>query len=101
YLMKAFRNPAEYPFFDRYWKLVSSTEQDKDANVDFFSYQHNDLGLLKYIASMTIAVTSFGNLFLVQNLPLDEHTDDVFTQLKQKAGAGVVRFAPWPEKPMP
>ena len=101
YLMKAFRNPAEYPLFDRYWKLVSSTEQDKDVNVDYFSYQHKEFGPLKYIASMTISVTSFGNLFLVQNLPLDDHTDDVFTQLKQKAGSGAVRFAPWPEKPMP
>jgi hypothetical protein len=49
---------------------------------------------------MTTIVTSFGNLFLVQNLPLDEHTDEVFTQLKIKAGMGVVRFAPWPEKSM-
>lgn len=101
YLMKNFRNPTAYPFFDRYWKLVSSTEQDKEMRVDYFSYHHKDLGPLKYIASMTTAVTSFGSLFLVQNLPLDEHTDDVFTQLKLKAGTGVVRFAPWPEKPMP
>jgi transcriptional regulator with XRE-family HTH domain len=101
YLMKAFRNPTEYPFFDRYWKLVSSTEQDKDVRVDYFSYRHNDFGPLKYIASMTIAVTSFGNLFLVQNLPLDDHTDEVFAGLKREAGAGVLRFAPWPEKPMP
>lgn len=101
YLMKSFRNPTEYPFFDRYWKLVSSTEQDKEMRVDYFSYRHNDLGPLKYIASMTTAVTSFGSLFLVQNLPLDEHTDDVFTQLKLKAGTGVVRFASWPEKTMP
>jgi transcriptional regulator with XRE-family HTH domain len=101
YLMKAFRNPVEYPFFDRYWKLVSSTEQDKDMKIDYFSYHHNDFGPLKYIASMTIEITSFGNLFLVQNLPLDEPTDEVFTQLKHTAGEGVVRFAPWPEKPMP
>ncbi len=101
YLMKAFRNPIEYPFFDRYWKMVSSTEQDKEMNVDHFSYYHNDFGPLKYIASLTTAVTSFGSLFLVQNLPLDEHTDEVFTQLKHKAGMSIVRFAPWPEKPMP
>ncbi|MGE5462907.1 MAG: helix-turn-helix domain-containing protein, partial [Syntrophothermus sp.] len=25
YLIKVFRNPSEFPFFDRYWKLVSST----------------------------------------------------------------------------
>jgi hypothetical protein len=101
YLMKSFRNPTEYPFFDRYWKLVSSIEQDKEMRVDHFSYRHSDFGPLKYIASMTIALTSFGNLFLVQNLPLDDHTDEVFGQLKLKAGTGVVCFAPWPEKTMP
>ncbi len=101
YLMKNFRNPIEYPFFDRYWKLVSSTEQDKEMRVDHFSYYHSVFGRLKYIASMTIAITSFGNLFLVQNLPLDEHTDEVFTELKRNAGMGIVRFAPWPEKSMP
>lgn len=101
YLMKSFRNPIEYPFFERYWKLVSSTEDDKEMRVDYFSYYHNDFGPLKYIASLTKAVTSFGSLFLVQNLPLDEHTDEVFNQLKLKAGPGAVRFAPWPEKRMP
>lgn len=101
YLMKSFRNPSEYPLFDRYWKMVSSTEQDKDVGLDHFCYQHDILGPLKYIASLTTAVTSFGSLFLVQNLPLDEQTYGVFDRLKFQAGAGAVRFAPWPEKPMP
>jgi hypothetical protein len=100
-LMKAFRNPAEYPYFDRYWKLVSSTEQDKETNVDRFSYCHERFGLLNYVASTTLAVTSFGNLYLVQNLPLDQHTEDVFAELKSKAGLGVAKFASWPEKKMP
>lgn len=101
YLIRTFRNPAEYPYFDRYWKLVSSTEQDKEVNVDHFSYFHKNFGSLNYIAATTLAVTSFGNLYLVQNLPLDQFTEDVFNQLKMKAGLGVARFAPWPEKPMP
>jgi transcriptional regulator with XRE-family HTH domain len=100
YLIKAFRNPAEYPLFDRYWKMVSSTEEDKDMNLDHFQYHHNEFGPLSYIASVTIAVTSPGNLYLVQNLPLDRHTDEVFNQLKEKAGQGVIRLASWPEKSM-
>lgn len=100
YLMKAFHNPAEYPLFDRFWKLVSSTEQDKELNTDYFSYQHNSFGSLRYIATTTVAVTSFGNLFLVQNLALDQHTEELFTQLKIQAGLGASRFAPWPEKPI-
>ncbi len=101
YLMKAFHNPVEYPFFNRFWKLVSSTEQDKEVNIDHFSYFHSIFGQVNYVAATTLAVTSFGNLFLIQNLPLDQHTEDVFTQLKLQAGLGVVPFAPWPEKPMP
>lgn len=101
YLMKAFRNPVEYPFFNHFWRLVSATEQDKEVNLDKFSYVHNKFGLLNYMTSTTIAITSFGNLLLIQNLPLDEHTEDVFNQLKLKAGLGVVRFASWPDKPMP
>jgi transcriptional regulator with XRE-family HTH domain len=101
YLMKIFRNQAEYPLFNRYWKMVSSIEQDKDMNLDHFHYDHSEFGPLSYIASVTIAVTSFGNLYLVQNLPLDCHTDEVFNQLKVKVGQGVLRLASWPEKPMP
>ena len=101
YLMKTFRNVAEYPFFDRFWKLVSSTEEDKETNVDYFSYRHNEFGDLKYIASSVITITSYGELFLVHYLPCDDHTYQIFNQLKMQAGAGAVRFAPWPEKPMP
>ena len=99
YLMKAFRNPVEYPFFERFWRLVSSIEQDKEMDLDYFSYRHNEFGDLKYISSATVSVTSFGELFLFQQLPLDEHTDRVFAQLKE-AGVGAIRFAPWPEKRM-
>jgi transcriptional regulator with XRE-family HTH domain len=101
YLMKAFRNPTEFPLFERYWKLVSSVEQDKELKLDYFSYEHINFGRLKYIASINTTITAFGNLLLVQNLPLDDHTDEVFTQLKQMAGSGVARLAPWPDKPMP
>jgi hypothetical protein len=100
YLMKAFRNPSEYPFFDRFWKMVSSADQDKEVNVDQFSYQHSEFGHLKYLASTTVGITSFGNLFLTQNIPLDEHTQEVFATLMSKAGFGVTQFAPWPEKQM-
>lgn len=100
YLMKSFRNPNEYPFFDRFWKLVSSTEQDKEANMDHFVYRHAEFGEIKYISSTTFTVTAFGELFLNQYLPLDGRTFEVFEKLAQAGGEGVVRFAPWPNKPM-
>ena len=101
YLMTVFRNRNEYPLFERYWKLVSSVEQDKEASIDYFSYHHNEFGLIKYISSTITSITSFGELFLTQYLPLDENTSQVFEGLAQRAGQGVTRFAPWPEKVFP
>ncbi|MCI0549746.1 MAG: helix-turn-helix domain-containing protein [Anaerolineae bacterium] len=101
YLMKVFRNPIEYPLFDRYWKMVSSVEQDKEANADYFSLHHDEFGDIKYTSSSTVSITSFGELFLVQYLPLDARTSQIFEDLTQQAGPGVVQFAPWPVKTFP
>src|ERR1044071_7357509 len=85
YLMKVFRNPIEYPLFDRYWKMVSSVEQDREANIDHFSYHHDEFGEIKYMSSSTVSITSFGELFLIQYLPLNGITSQVFEQLAQQA----------------
>ena len=101
YLMKTFRNPKEYPLFDRYWKMVSSVEQDKEANADYFSFHHDEFGDINYTSSSTISITSFGELFLVQYLPLDAHTSQIFEELTQQTGPGVTQFASWPIKSFP
>jgi Predicted transcriptional regulators len=101
YLMKIFRNRNEYPLFERYWKLVSSVEQDKEANTDYFSYLHDEFGQIKYMSASTVSITSFGELFLTHYLPLDESTSQVFEQLAHQAGQGVTTFAPWPVKIFP
>ena len=101
YLIKIFRNPIEYPLFDRYWKMVSSVEQDKEVSTDYFTYRHAEFGEIKYTSSSTISITSFGELFLVQYLPLDARTSRIFAELMQQAGPGVVELAPWPEKTFP
>ena len=101
YLMKVFRNRNEYPLFERYWKLVSSVEQDREANIDHFSYHHDEFGDIKYMSSSTVSITSFGELFLLQYMPLNGITSQVFEQLAQQAGQGVEKFAPWPVKTFP
>lgn len=101
YLMKHFRNPAEYPLFDRYWKMVSTFEEDKDSNLDYFYYHHREYGHLNYMASSITSSTSVGELYLIHNTPCDEHTKHIFDQLYATAGAGYKRLAPWPDKPIP
>ena len=101
YLMKIFKNRNEYPLFDRYWRMVSSAEQDRETPIDYFSYHHDMFGEIKYIASVAPSITSFGELFLVKYLPLDKSTSQVFEQLAQQAGQGAMKFAPWPIKTFP
>lgn len=101
YLMKIFRNPIEYPLFNRYWKMVSSVEQDKEVSADYFNFRHAEFGEIKYTSSSTVSITSFGELYLVQYLPLDARTSRLFEDLAQQAGASVMQFAPWPVKAFP
>ena len=98
YLMKLFRNRNEYPLFERYWKMVSSVEQDKEVSTDYFSFRHDEFGPIKYMSSATISMTSFGELFLIQYLPLDEGTSQIFAELAQQTEPGAEKFAPWPMK---
>jgi transcriptional regulator with XRE-family HTH domain len=101
YLMKSFRNPVEYPLFNRYWKLVSSFEQDRESNVDVFRYTHDEYGPLRYATSTTVSITPHGELFLNQYLPLDDHTRRLFEDILKKSGMGVLApLASWPEKKM-
>ena len=91
----------EYPLFDRYWKMVSSVERDKEANADYFAYGHPEFGAVCYTSSTTVSITSFGELFLVQYLPLDEQTSLLFEQLAKSTKQEAVNFAPWPVKTFP
>lgn len=101
YLMKAFRNPTDFPLFDRYWRQVSSFEQDREANVDVFAYTHTDFGRLYYATATTVSITPHGELFLNQYLPLDDPTRTLFETLANEAGYGVIApLAPWPVKKM-
>lgn len=101
YLMRIFRNQNEYPLFDRYWKMVSSIEQDREVNTDYYAYHHSEFGEIKYISSSVISITSFGELILVQYLPLDRNTSQVFEQLAQNTVPGATTYAPWPAKTFP
>ena len=101
YLMKAFQDPVEYPLFERYWRMVSSVEQDREGTYETFSYDHGDFGHLSYSVSTTVCVTTHGDLLLNQYNPTDSVTKALFDQLVAQNGTGVIPVAPWPEKQMP
>jgi transcriptional regulator with XRE-family HTH domain len=99
YLLKTFRDPIEYPLFDRFWKRVSSLETDNNMDSDRFHYRHENYGEISYLTMRITTHTSFGEVFLLAYLPLDEHTEKIFSHIYQGAGKEIVRLAPWPEKP--
>jgi hypothetical protein len=92
--MKAFRNPVEYPFFDRYWKLVSSTEEDK-GECGLFSYHHNGFGD-NVPASSTVSITSW-RIVPHSLSPCDDHTPGLQSNKEADWRRGY-RFAPWLRK---
>lgn len=100
YLMKIFRNPVEYPLFDRFWKRVSSLEEDRIINSDLFAYRHEMFGEIKYLTAGITTTTSFGELFLPTYQALDDHTSRIFSSLMKEGGGEVIRLSPWPIKPM-
>ena len=99
--MKTFRDPAEYPLFDRYWRAATSIEQDRDGNYDHFSYDHSVFGHLSYAVITATSVTAHGELLLNQYVPTDDTTKSLFDRVLAESGAGVIPLAPWPLKPMP
>lgn len=101
YMLSVYRNSDDYPFFERFWKMVSSVEEDKEANWDFLEYEHKKFGHLKYMAESVIFITVYGELYVILYQPLTEKTQEVFSSLAAEAGAEVVRLAPWPEKKFP
>lgn len=101
YLMQVFHDPVQYPFFERYWKMAASLEEDKEANWDYFEYKDVEYGHLKYMAEAVIFVTVYGELHLTQYLPLDETTASVFENLAITHGTEMLRFASWPVKKFP
>ena len=100
YLMKEFRNPKKYPWFERAWKRVSLLDDDKAGTVDPFAYTHALYGPLAYYSTSSVTFTPYGELFLVQYLPVNAQTAAVFEQLASTVGTRAVDFAPWPEKKM-
>jgi transcriptional regulator with XRE-family HTH domain len=101
YLLNIFRDPIEYPLFDRFWKRVSSLETDQNVDSDRFHYRHEVYGEIQYMTARITTITAFCEVFLLTYVPLDSHTSEIFAQIYKETGNGIVRLAPWPEKLKP
>ncbi len=100
YLMKEFRNPKKYPWFERAWQKAALVDDDKTMTIAPFSFYHAVHGQLTYYSTASVTFTPYGELFLTHYLPADASTAAAFEHLANSVDMGVVHFAPWPEKKM-
>lgn len=101
YLLQAFRNPDEYPFFNRFWSMVASTQEDKETDWDYLEYKDKEHGHMKYMVDTTHSITAYGELHFIKYFAMNENTERVFDQLAVSHGTEMLRFASWPEKEYP
>jgi transcriptional regulator with XRE-family HTH domain len=97
-LMKEFHNQANYPLFERYWRRVSTLDEDKEQGGDMIQSQHPKYGSLSLMISSSVTITPHGELFLSYFLPLDAHTAASLVSIIAETGQDVVQLLSWPEK---
>jgi transcriptional regulator with XRE-family HTH domain len=97
-LMQEFRDPRRYPLFERYWRRVSSLDEDKETAGDPIQSQHPKYGTLSLMISSQVTITPYGELFLSYFLPMDAHTAVSLVSLIAETGQDVIQLLDWPEK---
>ncbi len=85
--------------FNTCWGMSFFVNDYLDAYYTPYEYQHDTLGDLRYYGVDVPETTRFGDLYLVNYVPIDERTNRVFARLIEEHGTAMRRFAPWPEKP--
>jgi transcriptional regulator with XRE-family HTH domain len=97
-LMQEFRDPQRYPLFERYWRRVSTLDEDKETAGDRLLSRHPKYGTLSLMISSRVTITPYGELFLSYFLPLDAHTASSLNSLVAETGQEVVPLLSWPDK---
>ena len=97
-LMHEYRNVQKYPLFDRYWRRVSTIEDDKASTLNSLEIEHETYGSLRFTVSVSVTLTSYGELFLSHYFPLDHLTASTVIRIAEKVGNEVLFLSPWPQK---
>lgn len=97
-VLQGLRNIKEYPSFDRYWRRVSTIEDDKESMLDPINIKHNTYGNLQFTISSSVTLTPHGELFLSHYFPMDLHTAESVIEIAKKVGTEVIPLSSWPQK---
>lgn len=97
-LLEKFRDPHKYPLFERYWRRVSTLDEDKETMISPLLVQHPKYGLLSFNMTSAVTLTSRGELFLTYFLPMDPGTANSILGMAEASGKKVIRLLSWPDK---
>ncbi|MGA2489732.1 MAG: helix-turn-helix domain-containing protein [Anaerolineales bacterium] len=90
-----------YQVFREYWQSPSLHDEDIYIEYNHITLKHPGLGLLRFLACPTHAITTAGDLNLFGLQPLDAHTAEACLLLARKNGTQLIPLAPWPKPPAP
>jgi len=97
-LLKKFRDPDQYPLFERYWRRVSTLEDDKASTLNSMQIQHPQYGTLSLATTSSTTTTPYGELFLTYFLPMDHHTAASLVAMSAVSEPKALQLLSWPEK---
>ena len=90
-----------YQVFREYWQSPAWHDEDIYVEYNHITLKHPELGLIKFLACPTHAITTQGDLNLFVLQPLDPQTAEICLQLTKILGTQAIPLARWPKPPTP
>lgn len=97
-MLKKFRDPKQYPLFERYWRRVTTLDEDKEISLSPLQVYHQKYGTLSLTMTSSVSLTPYGELFLTYFLPMDETTSSAIASMIESVGKKAIRLISWPDK---
>lgn len=95
-LMDELHNMKKYPLFARYWRRVSTFEDDREFMFDPFEITHTVHGTLRFTLTSSVIITSHGELYLSHFTPLDINTTNAIIKIAETAGRNTIQLSQYP-----
>jgi hypothetical protein len=90
----------KFPEFKRIWRDIYFERDDYYIDSEQLQYDHPKFGPLSYFSASSMALTSRGELHLINYIPASPRTVEIFADIVREVGTETHSFASWPHKTM-
>lgn len=91
-----FKDLCQYPLFQDFWVRTKYADEDIYYRWEHIAYHHPQFGPLSYIATESLTLTGYEDLYFVTFVPSDRPTVLTFENLTQQVGTHMQRLTHWP-----